>query len=458
MHRIRAVCINTIRQALRLKIALVFIVLLFVLLPVMGSVMTGDGTLKGRLQSFISYSMSLVTLLLSLLTIIIAVYSVTSDIDQKQIFTVITKPIRRHELLLGKLLGILVLDLVLLAFFSSAIYAITRLIPRYYDVPPQQAAQVDNEFFTARAQLNLQRPDVSDQVQQTVERLRKNNRLPEEFDTRKDVRQEVIKDITHQKQIEARSVANGMDKIWHFYQVRPFDPDDYLFIRFKYEVSVDPPDQHIYSRWLIGDLRQIELGQRVETPIYPVERKDTIRAFHEFIIPADAVADDGYLAVGFLNLPVNNTVVIFPEDGFEVLYQAGAFGGNFLRAALMIYAKLIFLACLGIFAASYLSFPVAILFCLAVFMIGSMSTFILESFSTIGGQVEWVYFYSMRFVVELLPQFDKISVSEYLVPARFLSWSFLMKTAAVLVGIKALLLLVLSLLIFRTREIAKVVV
>ena len=50
MHRIWTVAKNTIRQAIRLKIVTVFTLLLLILLPVMGTAMTGDGTLKGRLQ------------------------------------------------------------------------------------------------------------------------------------------------------------------------------------------------------------------------------------------------------------------------------------------------------------------------------------------------------------------------------------------------------------------------
>ncbi|MHC4497616.1 MAG: hypothetical protein ACYS21_00720, partial [Planctomycetota bacterium] len=64
MHSVWAVAINTIKQALRMKIAAVFIVLLIVLLPIMGFSMTGDGTLKGRLQTFVSYGLSLTSFLL----------------------------------------------------------------------------------------------------------------------------------------------------------------------------------------------------------------------------------------------------------------------------------------------------------------------------------------------------------------------------------------------------------
>ena len=78
MHSIWAVAINTIRQALRMKVALVFIVLLIVLIPVLGYTTTGDETLKGRLQTFVSYSLSLTSFSLCLLTIIVSIYSVTS--------------------------------------------------------------------------------------------------------------------------------------------------------------------------------------------------------------------------------------------------------------------------------------------------------------------------------------------------------------------------------------------
>ena len=55
-----------------------------------------------------------------------------------------------------------------------------------------------------------------------------------------------------------------------------------------------------------------------------------MRKFHEVEVPASVVAKDGYLAVGFINPPLNETVVLFPiEDGLEVLYKADTFTGQF---------------------------------------------------------------------------------------------------------------------------------
>ena len=72
MRSIWAVATNTIKQALRMKVAAVFIILLLVLLPAMGFSTTGDETLKGRLQTFVSYGLSLTSILLCLLTIIVS--------------------------------------------------------------------------------------------------------------------------------------------------------------------------------------------------------------------------------------------------------------------------------------------------------------------------------------------------------------------------------------------------
>ena len=167
MRSIWAVAVNTVKQALRMKVAAVFIILLVVLLPAMGLTMTGDGTLKGRLQTFVSYGLSLAAFLLCLLTIVVAIYSLTSDIEQKQIYTVVTKPVRRFQLLLGKLLGVILLDVFLLTLFSAIIYTITIYMPKFTQASEAEFAQAQNEFYTARASLTPPEVDVSREVEQT---------------------------------------------------------------------------------------------------------------------------------------------------------------------------------------------------------------------------------------------------------------------------------------------------
>ena len=141
-----------------------------------------------------------------------------------------------------------------------------------------------------------------------------------------------------------------------------------------------------------------------------------------------------------------------------MLYKADSFTGNFIRAVLLILCRLIFLACLGILAASFLSFPVAILFCLVLFLTASFSGFVLDSFTYLSASIGAVYSYSLKWLIQLLPQFDKFNPTKFLIPARLITWSLLAKCALLMVCVKALLIMILSLIIFSYREIAKITV
>lgn len=434
-----------------MKIAAVFIILLIVLLPLMGVSMTGDGTLKGRLQTFVSYSLSLTSLLLCLLTIIVSIYSLTSDIKQKQIYTVLTKPIHRFQLLFGKLLGVLLLDTALLVLFSAIIYTTIIYTLKSSDADQTEIEQVKNQFFTARASLTPPEVDVTREVREAYEKLHKTGQLHELFSGLP--RNKIIAQLTSRKKLEKRAAAVGHELLWEFHNVKPLDSNESLFIKFKYDVSINPPDLHVYGRWIAGDIRQIPYN------IYTFDRKDLIRTFYEIEVPADAVAEDGYLAVGFLNVPLNNTVVIFPlEDGLQVLYKADSFGANFIRAASLILFRLVFLACLGILASTFLSFPVAILLCLVIFFTATISGFCLESFDFMSEGLSGAYYYTIRPIIKLLPQFDRFNPAKFLIHAQLLTWSLLAKVAAFMICIKSLLLYLLALLIFSYREIAKVII
>lgn len=457
MHSIWAIATNTIRQTLRMKIAAVFMVLLVGLLPVMAFSMTGDGTLKGRLQSFVSYGLSLTSLLLCLMTIAASTYSLSSDIRDKQIYTVLTKPIRRFQLLLGKLLGIVLLDAALLVLFSGLVYGLTRAVTRFSDVSEQELKSVENEFLTARAGLKPVEADVTRKVTEAYEQLEKSGRLQELF--RGLSKQQILTRLTNQKNLESRAAAVGEELVWEFDNVRLADPNESLFIRFKYDVSMNPPDLQVCSQWFVGDDRQIKYGEKHRTPIYTFVRKDLIRTAHEMEVPAGAVAEDGYLAVAFFNVPLNNTVVIFPlEDGLEVLYKADTFTRNFVRAAMLIFLRLVFLAVLGTLSATFLSFPVCILLCLAIFFTGTISGFVIDSFDYLSDNMGAVYSYALGPVIRLLPEFDKFDPAGYLVSARLVSWVFLAKAAGMMIFLRGTVLLLFAVLIFSRREIARITV
>lgn len=460
MHSIWAVAVNTIKQALRVKVAVVFIILLIILLPAIASTSTGDNTIKGRLQTFVSYGFSFTTVLLCLFTIIISTYTLNSDLKQMQIYTVLTKPVRRYQFIIGKLLGVILLDAALLAMFSLAIYLIATNMPKFASVSDEQQQQLNDEFFTARRGAFPPRVDVVAEAEAVFDDLKSKGQIPARYTRSKQAHEAYIRNISDRLKVNKRAVEPAGELRWIFENIKLADPQQPVFVKFKYDVSVNPVDLNIFSRWSIGDHRQLQYSYNLKTPIYMLDRKDVIRTFHEMPIPADAVAEDGYLEVRFLNdSRYNSTVVIFPPaDGIEVLYKADSFEANFMRATMLVFFQLVFLACLGIFASTFLSFPVAILLCITIFSMGMISVFILESFEYLGENLNIFYTYTAGQMIKLLPQFDKINPTQFLVSGKLISWSLISKSAAVLLGIKSFLLLITSLVIFRYKEIAKVII
>ena len=221
MHSIWAVARNTIAQALRMKVAAVIIVLLLIILPLMSMIMVGDGTLHGKLQTFISYGLSLTSMLLCVLTIGISTFTLSDDVKRKYIHLVITKPIFRFQLLLGKLLGVVILNIFLLGVFSLIIYGLVLAIPRFSNASKSELSQVEREFFTARASLSVPMDDekISSQAMKAYKELQDSGRLPERM-----TRQRALKELRNLEKLKASAVEVGAKKVWEFENVRLLDP------------------------------------------------------------------------------------------------------------------------------------------------------------------------------------------------------------------------------------------
>ena len=452
MKRVWAVASNTFWQSIRMKLALAVIIILLVLLPLMSFTMVGDGTLKGKLQTFSSYGLSLTNLLLCFLTIAISTYTLSSDLKGKQLFSVITKPIRRFEILIGKMLGIIMLNTLLLIIFSAIIYGLTVYMPRYIESSPQEIAKVNDEFFTARRGLKPQinpedfRKEAEAEYQMLVERG-DINEITNEIVLNRQIEQMMLN-----KAQQARGVAVGGSKTWTFKNVYP--KSDSIFIKFKYEVINQPPDRNIWGRWFVGDDRA-DQGQVVSTQSYDsYDRKDVIKAIHEIKVPASYVAKDGYLAVSFQNLMYNRTTVI-PQD-VELLYKQDSFTANYIRIFFLLFIRIVYLAILGVSLTTFLSFPVAIFVCLGVLVVALVSSFVTEAIEMLSQGLNVLYFFTIKPVILSIPRFDgDYNPSKLLVASRNLEWTTLLRSL-LLTLLRSVFIFIIGIFVFSRREIAKI--
>lgn len=466
MRRTWAVARNMIAEAIRMKVALVLLIILVAVIPMGPFVWEGDGTLKGRVQTFLTYSNILIIVLLSILTVFVACQSLSQEVAERQIYTVATKPIPRWQFILGKWLGLCILNAGLLTICGLSIYLFTR----YLDQLPAQwydKAALRYEVLVARQGILPPEPDLRDVVDQRFEQLKSSGRIRKEELTDQ-LAASMKLDFLREARAQVRAVAPGERKTWVFENLHPGPTCEYVHIRYKLRASPLPPRMRVDHVWLVGKDNQ--------TGKNPIPRSDAIDQWHYFPVSSKLIEPDGSLWVTFVNrhivdlnaptlsVDVRSTVSFEEPDGLEILYEVGSFGGNLFRSMLLVFAWLVPLAALGLFAGSFLSFPVGALLCSSVLIASALSDFVweavywtkdapkasqdpLEYFS-------WLFRPFIQLIVNVVPQLGRYSPVDLLADGRVITWTSVLQASGMMILIQGVLYIVLATIIFSRRELA----
>ena len=126
MQRLLTITWLTWKAALRFRLFWVIAVLLIGSVVILPLVIKDDGTARGFTQILLTYTLSVVTALLGLCTLWLSCGTLARDIEENQMQMVCVKPIARWQIWLGKWLGILTLDAVLLAIAGACIFVLLQ--------------------------------------------------------------------------------------------------------------------------------------------------------------------------------------------------------------------------------------------------------------------------------------------------------------------------------------------
>ena len=139
---ILAIARNVLNEAVRMKISVVFIVLLLLLMALIPNSLTEDQPLRYRVQQWLSYGLGFSYAVLALLTVFLSVATVTFEQRDKIIWQTATKPVASWQYVLGKWLGVMTLNLVLLSVASGGVYIFTEYL-RHQPAEGESAYYVD---------------------------------------------------------------------------------------------------------------------------------------------------------------------------------------------------------------------------------------------------------------------------------------------------------------------------
>ncbi len=370
MQRLFAITWLTWKAALRFRLFWVIATLLLGSVIVLPLVIKDDGTARGFTQILLSYTLSVVTALLGLSTLWLSCGTLARDIEENQMQVVAVKPIPRWQIWLGKWVGIVTLDAVLLAVAGLAIFVLLQW--RAQKLPVTEQRILREEVLVARGSLKEPPVDIEAEVERYFRESTKDapvnpgNAVLVKNQIREQLKVQVVRPRTMRRwKLELGLRQN-------------FLRDEPLFVRFKFYAA---------STNELGTYRiRVEAGPPETPQRQRLDKTFAANAFHELRIAPNLWDASGVLTVDISNY--DDVVIIFPHDeGLEVLYREGGFGLNFFRALAIILFWLALLAAIGLAAASFLSFPVAA-FVSASLMIVSLSTGTLASTveaGTVGG-------------------------------------------------------------------------
>jgi len=367
MKAIAAVAITTIRSSLRshvVHVVLFFMVLTVFVLP---ATIASDGTAQGLIQVSLTYTLDLVGLLLSIVTLWLGCTVVTDDIECYQVHMVLAKPISRASFWCGKMLGILALQGVLLLVAAIGIYGVTMWRYQRGHFPPAERKAIANELLVGRRLFEPRPVPLEQLVDKEFKRRKDATGMPpnvSEEMVRSSIRRELSARIT-----EVR--AGEPPRVWIFENLPQVPEDGNIFLRFRlYVDSATSKDQRLTDGilWVYNPK---------DNTMYPYsETNSPVQQYmggvwHQLRINPAFLAEHNRLIIGYENRdPQGKSVVFQLADGPNVMLPVTSFLMNYARVIVLVFAQLAFLAILGCTCGALLSTPVAIFLSFAYVIIG----------------------------------------------------------------------------------------
>ncbi|MBK9119369.1 MAG: hypothetical protein IPM18_07165 [Phycisphaerales bacterium] len=470
MKQVWAIARLTLAEGIRMRVVLVCLIVLLLLIVRMPFVLRGDETVAGRLQNFLSYSLAALGAFLSVATIFFSCATLSNELRDKSLHMVVTKPVSRLRILLGKWLGVNLLALLVLAPCGAAIYGFAQYIRTRQVAFERDRLQVRDVVWTARTAANPVKPvdEFMTQAESWVNERQRTGLVSE------DQKRNVLMDRLRQIENEWRAVPSGGTRVYEFARLKPPEGDDTVVqIRYKIRGTPLPEEELVPVYWAF---LHPEEGYPLHEPVLTRERSGDR---HQFLVNARAIIQEGKAMLAVINPPnpmltdpTHQTIIYFDgDDSLQILYKAGDFGANLFKALLIIAFQIAMLSALGIFFSTFVSFPVACLCGSVFYLICLAMPFVLEAtganmdpqvvlpsydpYGVFGPAVRTVLVPLLYFG---FPDFTRYSGTNFVVDGRYIPLEMLGEAGVRLLLFGAVLLLVPGLYIFQRREIAEVTV
>lgn len=475
---VRGIATKTIIEALRMKVSLIFIVMLIFALAALPLLFDESTPLRYRVQSFLQWGTGGSYWIIATLTLMFGVASVAFEQRDRQIWQTMTKPVSAAQYILGKWIGLIGLNAVLLAVCSAGVFLFTE----YLREQPAQGER-GQEALIAQGMMSEDRMILETQVLQAriaVEpevMVKKNDeaflnqvvkpyiedgqKRDPEFGRDAVTYQRVVDDLYKQTLGATRSIPPGDMKEFVFKGLKDAkNSDGLLTLRYRIDAGSNSPDQFYKITFIFqgvpAEPQSVGLGPNHTMSLYPNVIDDNGDVIMQVVNGALVPQRSGETLV-----QPNPETCQFPTGGLEISYAAGSFQMNFLRVVFVLWVKLAFLSMLAVTAATFLSFPVACLVAFSVFVCAEGSGFLATSLEYYDATDSGDHVVLWKTVIRaiglaisgMFRSYADLKPTSRLIDGQLLPWGSVAWGTSVLAA-WTLVLYVIALSIFRKRELA----
>lgn len=461
MRPVLATAMNLLRELLRKRTCALFLLLIAGCALTLPHVADEGGSLRSRLQLTANYGIGFPVFLIAVATIVVAAGSVSRDVESQRIQPVVTKSCARWQTLLGRLVGILTVDALLLSFVLLLFVVNTWIAERDAGAALRERDLAEQRFYTPRVPIRPMVPSIGEEeIRQYLDRL--------------GVEPDAAGGLTRD---ELDRVAR---RLLRSARIPPGDSADLelpeesmprlraaagkgarLFVSYVLHWSPPGGAPQAACRW---EVRNRPTGAPESTTFSAVEQRISMGTPHEFSFRGDLLPDDRCV------LTLHNTggeesgrTLILDPLQVEVLAPYGDFSMAVARSALLLMTQFALLAALGLLGSSVFSAATAYLLGFFFYATSLSSSFLLETFekqSVAAPQrfTDWIGTVLSEFgqkVLALLPDLGSADPVGNISMGRTITWSGLCGEAAWTLGVQGALIFLLAVWLLSRREIAK---
>lgn len=346
-----ALAVLCVRSAVRSRFVICLVLLLLLTIAGLPMTIEGDGTLAGRAQVLLSYTLRLAAAIIGAAMLWVACGSISQEIENRQIHLTAVKPVRRFQIWLGKWLGLLAVCAALLAISGAAVYSLLRWNIAVSDAGAEERTVLNREILTGRRRVRPRAEPIHDEVHALVDRLIAGGQVPENESP-----QVVFMNVREKLLAQKYSVVPGGSRTWAFDLPAELEAslrnNSEITARFRFRTTSLTRDK-LHGRWIISRSDGTQLLD------HAVENR--IDGTYTFSVPASALPPGETVFITFRNAArdASNTVVFDSEAGIEFLVTEASFERNLVMALAVVFCHLALLAAIGLTVSSVFSFPVA---------------------------------------------------------------------------------------------------